>query len=58
MYYIHSDLTMINREKLEEIMFTLDVGECNTCGKKCKKYFCSKPCEEAYEGFKELVKDI
>jgi len=49
---------MINREKLEEIMFALDVGECNTCGKKCKKYFCSKPCEEAYEGFKELVKDI
>ena len=49
---------MVNREKLENFMFELIEGECNTCGKKCKEYFCSKKCEDAYKGFKELIKEL
>ena len=51
-------MSEINRKKLEDFMFELDKGECNTCSKKCKDYFCSKECEDAYKGFKELVQEI
>jgi hypothetical protein len=49
---------MISREQLEKIMFELEKGECNTCGLKCKDYFCSKKCEEAFKELEKKVKEL
>lgn len=48
----------INRSKLEEIMFSLVDGECNTCGKKLKKgrNFCCEECEIIYRQLENKVK--
>jgi len=49
---------MIDRTKLENFMFDLDEGECNTCGKKCEGHFCCDACEDAYKDFKALIKEL
>jgi len=48
----------VNRAKLEEIMFSLDDGVCNFCGKKLKKgkIFCNEDHEIEYRRLENKVK--